>query len=69
MFNIIINNTFKYASLQIKQPDLSMAWLAVSEEGVTVLELASMAVIGRYALNSIGLFGGLQVKYVYLTLT
>ncbi|CAH2215922.1 jg26695, partial [Pararge aegeria aegeria] len=45
---------------QIKQPDLSMAWLAVSEEGVTVLELASMSVIGRYALNSIGLFGGLQ---------
>ncbi|XP_045451931.1 uncharacterized protein CG43867 [Melitaea cinxia] len=45
---------------RIKQPDLSMAWLAVSEEGVTVLELASMAVIGRYALNSIGLFGGLQ---------
>ncbi|XP_037293326.1 uncharacterized protein CG43867 isoform X4 [Manduca sexta] len=45
---------------RIKQPDLSMVWLAVSEEGVTVLELASMAVIGRYALNSIGLFGGLQ---------
>ncbi|XP_045773817.1 uncharacterized protein CG43867 isoform X3 [Maniola jurtina] len=45
---------------RIKQPDLSMAWLAVSEDGVTVLELASMAVIGRYALNSIGLFGGLQ---------
>lgn len=45
---------------QIKQPDLSMVWLAVSEEGVTVLELASMSVIGRYALNSIGLFGGLQ---------
>ncbi|CAB3221202.1 unnamed protein product [Arctia plantaginis] len=45
---------------RIKQPDLSMVWLAVSEEGVTVLELASMSVIGRYALNSIGLFGGLQ---------
>uniref|UniRef100_A0A2A4K8Q0 Plekhh1 n=1 Tax=Heliothis virescens TaxID=7102 RepID=A0A2A4K8Q0_HELVI len=45
---------------RIKQPDLSMVWLAVSEEGVTVLELASMAVIGRYALSSIGLFGGLQ---------
>ncbi|XP_075976904.1 uncharacterized protein CG43867 isoform X6 [Anticarsia gemmatalis] len=45
---------------RIKQPDLSMVWLAVSEEGVTVLELASMAVIGRYALTSIGLFGGLQ---------
>ncbi|XP_026313740.1 uncharacterized protein CG43867 isoform X4 [Hyposmocoma kahamanoa] len=45
---------------RIKQPDLSMVWLAVSEDGVTVLELASMAVIGRYALNSIGLFGGLQ---------
>ncbi|XP_047507797.1 uncharacterized protein CG43867 isoform X10 [Pieris napi] len=45
---------------RIKQPDLSMAWLAVSEDGVTVLELASMSVIGRYALNSIGLFGGLQ---------
>jgi hypothetical protein len=38
-----------------------MVWLAVSEDGVTVLELASMSVIGRYALNSIGLFGGLQV--------
>lgn len=37
-----------------------MAWLAVSEEGVTVLELASMAVLGRYSLSSIGLFGGLQ---------
>lgn len=37
-----------------------MVWLAVSEDGVTVLELASMAHIGRYALNSIGLFGGLQ---------
>ncbi|XP_045499817.1 uncharacterized protein CG43867 isoform X1 [Colias croceus] len=45
---------------RIKQPDLSMAWLAVSEDGVAVLELASMSVIGRYALNSIGLFGGLQ---------
>nr|XP_049700287.1 uncharacterized protein CG43867 isoform X13 [Helicoverpa armigera] len=45
---------------RIKQPDLSMVWLAVSEEGVTVLELASMSVIGRYALSSIGLFGGLQ---------
>ncbi|XP_049875299.1 uncharacterized protein CG43867 isoform X4 [Pectinophora gossypiella] len=45
---------------RIKQPDLSMVWLAVSEDGVTVLELASMSVIGRYALNSIGLFGGLQ---------
>ncbi|KAF9789926.1 hypothetical protein SFRURICE_016841, partial [Spodoptera frugiperda] len=45
---------------RIKQPDLSMVWLAVSEDGVTVLELASMAVIGRYALSSIGLFGGLQ---------
>ncbi|XP_063625085.1 uncharacterized protein CG43867 [Cydia splendana] len=45
---------------RIKQPDLSMAWLAVSEDGVTVLELASMSVIGRYALSSIGLFGGLQ---------
>ncbi|XP_013162185.1 PREDICTED: uncharacterized protein CG43867 isoform X3 [Papilio xuthus] len=45
---------------RIKQPDLSLVWLAVSEEGVTVLELASMSVIGRYALNSIGLFGGLQ---------
>lgn len=45
---------------RIKQPDLSMVWLAVSEEGVTVLELASMSVIARYALNSIGLFGGLQ---------
>ncbi|KAI8432051.1 hypothetical protein MSG28_004570 [Choristoneura fumiferana] len=45
---------------RIKQPDLSMAWLAVSEDGVTVLELASMTVIGRYALSSIGLFGGLQ---------
>ncbi|KAJ2951735.1 hypothetical protein O0L34_g13900 [Tuta absoluta] len=45
---------------RIKQPDLSMVWLAVSEEGVTVLELASMAVIGRYALSSIGLFGGVQ---------
>lgn len=45
---------------QIKQPDLSMAWLAVSEAGVTVLELASMSVLGRYALNCIGLFGGLQ---------
>ncbi|KOB75400.1 Plekhh1, partial [Operophtera brumata] len=33
-------------------------------EGVTVLELASMAVIGRYALTSIGLFGGLQVHYI-----
>ncbi|XP_068631994.1 uncharacterized protein CG43867-like [Battus philenor] len=45
---------------RIKQPDLSLVWLAVSEDGVTVLELASMSVIGRYALNSIGLFGGLQ---------
>lgn len=52
---------------QIKQPDLSMVWLAVSEEGVTVLELASMSVIGRYALNSIGLFGGLQVPCIYIT--
>ncbi|XP_060804280.1 uncharacterized protein CG43867 [Amyelois transitella] len=45
---------------RIKQPDLSMVWLAVSEEGVAVLELASMAVLRRYALSSIGLFGGLQ---------
>ncbi|CAG4997109.1 unnamed protein product [Parnassius apollo] len=45
---------------RIKQPDLSLVWLAVSEEGVTVLELASMSVIARYALNCIGLFGGLQ---------
>ncbi|GBP32440.1 Uncharacterized protein CG43867 [Eumeta japonica] len=45
---------------RIKQPDLSMVWLAVSEEGVTVLELASMSVLARYALSSIGLFGGLQ---------
>lgn len=37
-----------------------MSWLGVSEEGVTVLELASMAVLGRYPLASIGLFGGLQ---------
>ncbi|XP_053608641.1 uncharacterized protein CG43867 isoform X3 [Plodia interpunctella] len=45
---------------RIKQPDLSLAWLAVSEDGVTVLELASMAVVRRYPLSSIGLFGGLQ---------
>ncbi|VVC98192.1 unnamed protein product [Leptidea sinapis] len=45
---------------RIKQPELSLVWLAVSEDGVTVLELASMSVIGRYALTSIGLFGGLQ---------
>lgn len=46
--------------IQIKQPDLSMVWLAVSEEGVTVLELASMSVIARYSMTSIGLFGGVQ---------
>ncbi|KPJ06612.1 Uncharacterized protein CG42248, partial [Papilio machaon] len=40
---------------RIKQPDLSLVWLAVSEEGVRYCELASMSVIGRYALNSIGL--------------
>ncbi|XP_041981680.1 uncharacterized protein CG43867 isoform X2 [Aricia agestis] len=45
---------------RIKQPELSLAWLAVSEEGVAALELASMSVIARYPLASIGLFGGLQ---------
>lgn len=37
-----------------------MVWLAVSEDGVTILELASMGVIARYAHASIGLFGGVQ---------
>nr|XP_032518579.1 uncharacterized protein CG43867 isoform X4 [Danaus plexippus plexippus] len=45
---------------RIKQPELSLSWLVVSEEGVSVLELSSMAVLGRYPLASIGLFGGLQ---------
>lgn len=37
-----------------------MVWLAVSEDGVTILELASMGVIARYAHALIGLFGGVQ---------
>ncbi|KAG7302261.1 hypothetical protein JYU34_013756, partial [Plutella xylostella] len=45
---------------QIKQPDFSMAWLAVSEEAVTVLELSSMAVIAKYLLKNITVFGGVQ---------
>lgn len=41
-----------------------MVWLAVSEDSVTLLELASMNVIVRYQYNSIVTFGGCQDDFM-----
>lgn len=41
-----------------------MVWLAVAEDSVTLLDLASMNVIVRYQYNSIVTFGGCQDDFM-----
>ncbi|XP_055606387.1 uncharacterized protein CG43867-like isoform X10 [Uranotaenia lowii] len=47
-----------------RHSDQAMAWLAVSEDALSVLELSSMASIGRYPYSSVMTFGGCQDDFM-----
>ncbi|XP_058825886.1 uncharacterized protein CG43867 isoform X8 [Topomyia yanbarensis] len=47
-----------------RHSDQAMAWLAVSEDALSVLELSSMASIARYPYSSVMTFGGCQDDFM-----
>ncbi|ETN62339.1 plekhh1 [Anopheles darlingi] len=47
-----------------RHSDQAMAWLAVSEDALSVLELSSMATIARYPYSSVMTFGGCQDDFM-----
>lgn len=47
-----------------RHADQGMAWLAVSEDALSVLELSSMAPLARYTYSSIMTFGGCQDDFM-----
>ncbi|XP_050068009.1 uncharacterized protein CG43867 isoform X6 [Anopheles maculipalpis] len=47
-----------------RHSDQAMAWLAVSEDALSVLELSSMAIIARYPYSSVMTFGGCQDDFM-----
>ncbi|KAM7350172.1 uncharacterized protein CG43867 isoform 4-T5 [Cochliomyia hominivorax] len=47
-----------------RHSDQAMAWLAVSEDALNVLELSSMAPIARYPYTSVMTFGGCQDDFM-----
>lgn len=47
-----------------RHSDQGMAWLAVSEDALSVLELSSMVPLARYTYNSIMTFGGCQDDFM-----
>ncbi|XP_058115979.1 uncharacterized protein CG43867 [Anopheles coustani] len=47
-----------------RHSDQAMAWLAVSEDALSVLELSSMATIARYPYSTVMTFGGCQDDFM-----
>lgn len=47
-----------------RHSDQAMAWLAVSEDALNVLELSSMALVARYPYTSVMTFGGCQDDFM-----
>lgn len=47
-----------------RHSDQAMAWLAVSEDAINVLELSSMAPIARYSYGAVMTFGGCQDDFM-----
>lgn len=47
-----------------RHSDQAMAWLAVSEDALSVLELSSMSVISRYPYSAVMTFGGCQDDFM-----
>lgn len=47
-----------------RHSDQAMAWLAISEDALNVLELASMAPIARFPYSSVMTFGGCQDDFM-----
>ena len=47
-----------------RHSDQAMAWLAVSEDALTVLELSTMTPLARYQYSSIMTFGGCQDDFM-----
>lgn len=47
-----------------RHSDQAMAWLAISEDALNVLELSSMAPIARYPYSSVMTFGGCQDDFM-----
>ena len=52
-----------------RHSDQAMAWLAISEDALNVLELSSMAPIARYPYSSVMTFGGCQDDFMVVVST
>ncbi|XP_067011816.2 uncharacterized protein CG43867 [Anabrus simplex] len=54
---------------KLKQGEPVMVWLAVSEDSVTLLDLATMSPIARYVYTSVVTFGGCQDDFMLVVST
>lgn len=52
-----------------RHTDSAMAWLAISEDALNVLELSSMAPLSRYPYSSVMTFGGCQDDFMLVVST
>lgn len=52
-----------------RHSDQAIAWLAVAEDALSVLELSSMALLARYPYSSVMTFGGCQDDFMLVVCT
>lgn len=64
LFHFLLLNYCFSLQAKLKQPDAPMTWMAVNEDSITILDLATMQQRTRYPYTNVLTFGGCQEDFM-----